>query len=166
MNHLSKSPIIDLPLEEKNRAFPAPSALNRRKFMTLLGASATSFAVQACGGGGGVAPTPPAQAPMPVTPGPAPVTPPADPATPVPPVTPVTPAPVWSTVPDLEFMQGVKSSIPVAAYVAFTGVLLSIKPNAIALPSGVTYNAATNAFDYDGIGGATLSSGHTLTAAG
>jgi len=156
------------------------SSVSRRNFIKLCSVGASTLALQACGGGGGgstsaTAPivtvpppstdpiqiTPPPVTPPPVTP--PPVTPP--PVTP-PPVTP-TPVPVWSMIPTLSFVQGVKSSIPIAQYVSITGAaLLGISLNNATLPAGVTFNAVAQAFDYDGFGAAATASGFILTATG
>jgi hypothetical protein len=127
----------------------------RRKFITFLGASASTLALQACGGGGAVAsPT----TTSPISGG----TPTPDPTNPPP-----SPAPVWTTVPTLVFTQGVPSSISVAAYVSLAGTTaLQLSLNSVTLPSGVTFNAANRSFDYDGQGGVVTTSGHVLTAAG
>lgn len=154
---MKRSPACSVP--------PAPQdvagqAISRRKFMSFVTAGATALAVQGCGGGSAAA--------APVTTSPATggtSTPPATGGGTTPPATPA--APVWSNVPALVFTQGVQSSISVAQYVSSssaTGLVLSL--NSVALPPGVTFNAAAMRFDYDGVGAAVTSDGHVLTANG
>jgi len=71
----------------------------------------------------------------------------------------------WQTVPTIMFAQGVASSISIAAYVIDpAGGALTITKNSVALPPGVTYDAANKRFVYDGIGGVGTSGGNVLTA--
>jgi len=73
--------------------------------------------------------------------------------------------PVWQTVPTVSFTQGVASSVSIAAYASDpNGDALTITKNAIALPAGVTYDAAGKRFVYDGNGAVGSTSGHVLTA--
>lgn len=129
----------------------AAQAISRRKFISFVTAGASALAIQGCGGGGSAAAAP-------VT------TSPATGGTTTPP--PVTPAPVWSNVPALVFTQGVKSSISVAQYVSSSSAGFVLSLNNVALPPGVTFNAAAMRFDYDGVGAAVTSDGHVLTANG
>jgi hypothetical protein len=131
-----------------------------------------ALAVQACGGGGGadgaaapMTPSPPAPvAPAPTpTPTPAPL--PVAPAPVVP--NPVTPAPVWLSIPNIAFTQGVQSSFSVAEYITVANVAAyTLTLNGATLPAGVTFNAVTRSFDYDGRGGVGGSDGLILTAIG
>lgn len=74
-------------------------------------------------------------------------------------------APVWSSVPAMTFVQGVQSSISVAAYVTDpNGDPLTITKNSVALPAGVTYDQLTQRFVYDGIGAVGSTGGNFLTA--
>jgi hypothetical protein len=147
---------------------------SRRSFMRYLSMSGVALAVQACGGGGGadgattpLTPSAPA-APTPA-PTPAPVVPPVvttpvvtQPAAPGP-----TPAPVWLSIPTIAFTQGVQSSFSVAEYITVANVAAyTLTLNGNALPAGVTFNAATRSFDYDGRGGVGGSDGLMLTAIG
>lgn len=184
MKHFPDSSTVTLP---QPPAFIAgPGGVSRRRFMGFLGIGAASLAVQGCGGGGGaaaVSPAPvvaPAAVPAPVIPAaavpapaaPAPAAPVPAPVTQVeaPPVAETAPAPapasVWLPIPPLVFTQGVASSISMAGYVSASNVkAFTLSLNATPLPSGVTFNSATNAFDYDGSGSMATSDGHVLTAA-
>lgn len=74
-------------------------------------------------------------------------------------------APVWSSVPAITFVQGVASSISIAAYVTDpNGDPLTIAKNSIALPAGVTYDQLNQRFVYDGIGAVGSTGGNVLTA--
>jgi hypothetical protein len=73
--------------------------------------------------------------------------------------------PTWQTVPNVMFAQGVASSRSIAAYVSDAdGDGLSITMNSVALPAGVTYDAANQRFVYDGVGAVGSTSGVVLTA--
>lgn len=159
MNHYCKTSNIALSHVPAESANSAP--LSRRRFISFLTAGATSLALQACGGGGASAST---SAPSPVATPPSAANP-----TPVTTPSPVTAAPAlaWTTVPDLTFVEGVKSSVSVGQWISGadpTAVVLSL--NTVALPAGVTYNSANKTFDYDGIGAATAAGGYVLTAIG
>jgi hypothetical protein len=169
MKHLSDSRAV-----APQSAVPgaSPSGVSRRSFISFLGIGAASLAVQGCGGGGGasapaVSPAPvvaPPSPSVPAVPVPAPVTPPV--ATPPVAETAPAPVPVWLPIPPLVFTQGVASSISIAAYVSASDVkAFTLSLNATPLPSGVTFNSATYAFDYDGQGSMATSEGHVLTAA-
>jgi hypothetical protein len=139
-------------------------AKQRRRFIQLMSASAATMALQACGGGGnaeaGTSLAGPAPAGEPVTP-PSTASGASGPSALVPASTP----PVWTVVPTLSFTQGVASSISISKYVkSSTGGPLAIALNGLALPPGVTYNARTLSFVYDGIGAVGSTSGHVLTA--
>lgn len=121
--------------------------ISRRRFMRTLGASAAGVALTACGGGGRV---------------PVPTKPPTPTPTPAPSPAP-NPAPVWSTIPTISFTEGVASSISIAGYVTDNNAL-AISKNAVALPAGVKFDAATKSFIYDGIGRVSATEGHVLTA--
>jgi hypothetical protein len=59
----------------------------------------------------------------------------------------------------------VASTISMSKYVkSASGGPLAIALNSVALPAGVTYNARTLSFVYDGIGAASSNDGHVLTA--
>jgi hypothetical protein len=128
--------------------------------MKLFAAGAASLAVQACGGGGGGG----ASAGAPITSLPIGSGPIGDPNTPAP-GTP-DPAAVWTTIPDLVFTQGVPASISIAPFVTAPGVkAITLALNtSVTLPAGVTFNATTKSFNYDGVGAAATSPGHILTA--
>jgi hypothetical protein len=139
-------------------------AAARRRILKLLAAGAGTLAVQACGGGGGGGSTTLSSGPVfnPGTDAPAGTQPPP----PQPPsMPPPDTAPVWTTVPDLNFTQGVAASISVGQYVTDNAVkTLLLSLTAGTLPAGVSFNAATMAFDYDGVGAAATATGLVLTA--
>lgn len=136
----------------------------RRRFIQLMSAGAATMALQACGGGGsatasttqgGPAPAEPALPPSTASGGA------SGPSALVPAGRP----PMWTVVPALTFTQGVASTISISKYVkSATGGPLAIALNGMALPPGVTYNARTLSFVYDGIGAVGSTSGHVLTA--
>ncbi|TFW17152.1 hypothetical protein E4L96_15030 [Massilia arenosa] len=131
---------------------------SRRRFMKLIAAGATSLAVQACGGGGGGAASSDTEL---LGLGPGKIKQPTNPSPGKP--TPVTP--VWTTVPDLQFTQGVAASISVAQYVSVSDAsAFTLSLNSVALPPGVTFNAAKMTFDYDGVGAPANTTNHILTA--
>lgn len=139
-------------------------AKQRRRFIQLMSASAATVALQACGGGGGATASTSQGGPAPAEPELPPRTASggaSGPSALVPASTP----PVWTVVPALVFTQGVKSTISISKYVrSASGGPLAIALNGIALPPGVTYNARTLTFAYDGIGAVGSTSGHVLTA--
>lgn len=164
MRHFTESPS---PFAASHGAPATVSrGLSRRGFIGLLGASAASFALQGCGGGGA---STAATAPAPVAPAPVlPATPVAAPAAPVAvaPVADPMPAPTWLPIPPLLFTQGVAASVSIAGYVSAANLkAFSLSLAGSPLPAGVTFNAATYAFDYDGRGTTTTSDGHVLVAA-
>lgn len=127
----------------------------RRAFLQALATSGAALAVGACsgsavtttantgggggvgGGGGGGTPPPPG----------------------------VNLAPVWSSVPTVSFTQGVASTFSVAAFVSDpNGDALTLTRNAVALPVGVTFDAANKRFVYDGIGALGSTNNVVLTA--
>ena len=129
--------------------------LTRRTFLRNVTVTAAALLASGCGGAGGAtlagdnAPAPPGQSPN---------TPPGE-----------TPSsnrpPVWSVIPTITFTQGIAASFSVAAFVTDEeNDALSIAKNANPLPAGVTYDAATKSFIYDGIGGVGSTGGHVLTA--
>jgi hypothetical protein len=126
--------------------------MTRRMFMRRFSAGTAAIALTACGGGGSVPVPQPTPAPSPA-PAPAPSSKPVV----------SNPPPVWSAVPTITFTQGVASTISIAAYVSDTQPL-AISKNSAGLPAGVTYNAATKSFVYDGIGAVGMTDGHVLTA--
>ncbi len=129
----------------------------RRTFIKLVTASASSVVLQACGGGGSSNAATGGSVTAPITP----VTPTTPPVT-----TPETPGlPAWSAIPALTFVQGIASSIPVGQYVGNAAAqAMSIALTAGQLPAGVTFNAATRSFDYDGSGAVASADGFVLTA--
>ncbi len=139
--------------------------------MRYFSVSVAALAVQGCGGGGSseTASATPAAPVAPVASNPTPVTiaptlPPTLPPTVA--EAPPAPAPVWLPVPALIFTQGVASSISIVDYVSVANTnAFSVSLNATPLPSGVTFNSTTRAFDYDGRGNMATSEGHVLTAA-
>jgi hypothetical protein len=68
----------------------------------------------------------------------------------------------WCTIPTLTFTEGVATAISVADYVSDNESLAIIK-NSASLPFGVTYDAATKSFVYDGMGPVCFTDGHVLT---
>jgi hypothetical protein len=122
--------------------------MTRRMFMRRFSAGTAAIALTACGGGGSVPVPQPTPAPAPA-PSSKPVV--------------SNPPPVWSPVPTITFTQGVPSTISIAGYVTDTQAL-TISKNSAGLPAGVTYNAATKSFVYDGIGAVGMTDGHVLTA--
>lgn len=74
-------------------------------------------------------------------------------------------APVWKTVPTITFVQGVASTVSIAAYATDpNGDALTITKNSVALPAGVTYDEANKRFVYDGTGTVGSAGGNVLTA--
>lgn len=139
------------------------SAKQRRRFIQLMSASAATMALQACGGGGSATASTSQGGPAAAEPAPPAGTAAGSsgPSALVPASTP----PVWTTVPTLTFTQGVASTISISKYVkSSSGGPLAIALNSIALPPGVTYNARTLSFAYDGIGAVGSTDGHVLTA--
>ncbi len=117
----------------------------RRAFLRTLTTTTAALAIGACGG------------PTGSTPDAAPGGPGANPASNLP--------PVWQTVPTVSFTQGVASSVSIAAYASDpNGDALTITKNSVALPAGVTYDAAGKRFVYDGNGAVGSTGGHVLTA--
>lgn len=120
---------------------------DRRSFIKLVTAGASSVVLEACGGGsgGGAGDGGSVTSPLPVT-------------------TPSSPSlPVWSPIPTLTFVQGVRSSISIAGYVS-NATNATLLLTAGTLPPGVTFNAATRAFDYDGSGAVASADGFVLAA--
>jgi len=117
----------------------------RRAFLRTLTTTTAALAIGACGG------------PTGSTPDAAPGGPGANPASNLP--------PVWQTVPTVSFTQGVASNVSIAAYASDpNGDALTITKNSVALPAGVTYDAAGKRFVYDGNGAVGSTGGHVLTA--
>lgn len=151
------------------------AAPSRRRFLTYLSAGASSLALQACGGTAAfnvvlASSTVTSPAPTPVTPVPVipvPVTP-VTPTQPTTPTTPTVPTPATlslSTIPDLNFVEGLPSSVSLAQWIAGADpAVVTLTLNAVALPAGVTYNSNTKSFDYDGVGAATAGAGYIITA--
>jgi hypothetical protein len=87
--------------------------------------------------------------------------------TPASPVTPAPATPLWLSIPTIAFVQGTPSSFSVADYItAANAAALTLTLNATPLPAGVTFNAASRTFDYDGRGAVAGTDGHVLTAIG
>lgn len=118
----------------------------RRAFLKAMTATTAALATGACGGPAPMGSSAPAtggnQAP------------------------PANRPPVWLTVPTITFTQGIASSSSIAGYVSDpNGDALTItRTDAIALPAGVTYDAAGKRFVYDGVGAVGSTGGHVLTA--
>jgi hypothetical protein len=132
------------------------SPAERRAFLKALTTTTAALALGACGAAGGPDDTPAQPGanpnpPAPIAPGPTPPGP--------------NRVPVWRTVPTIGFPQGVPSSISIAAYVSDPdGDALTITMNSVALPAGVTYDAANKRFVYDGVGPLGSTSGVVMTA--
>ncbi|HEV2608914.1 MAG TPA: hypothetical protein VGU61_01505 [Noviherbaspirillum sp.] len=144
------------PVSDAGFAQPA-NQLNRRTFLRNVTITAAALVANGCGGGAGGATLagdnssapPPGQSPS-APPGQSPTS---------------NRPPVWSVIPTITFTQGIASSFSIAAFVTDEeNDALSITKNAVALPAGVTYDAATRSFIYDGIGGIASTGGHVLTA--
>lgn len=74
-------------------------------------------------------------------------------------------APVWSSVPTVQFVAGVASTFSIAPYVTDPdGDDLTITLNDVPLPAGVTYDAVARELVYDGSGPVAMTTGHVLTA--
>jgi hypothetical protein len=74
-------------------------------------------------------------------------------------------APVWTAIPPIVFVAGVASSFSIAAYVSDPdGDALVLELNDVALPAGVTFDAAGMRFVYDGVGAIAMTTGHVLSA--
>jgi hypothetical protein len=150
--------------------------VNRRRFLGVLTAGATSLALQACGGGGGGGVAVNGSAAAAVIPPAAGGTAPSTPASPTTSTSTSTSASTsttsaatvaWAMVPTISFTQGVASSISVAQWLqGADAATVAITLNAAALPAGVTFNAATRTLDYDGVGAVGSTDGHILTATG
>lgn len=74
-------------------------------------------------------------------------------------------APVWTTIPTITFFQGNAANVSVAAYATDPdGDPMTFTKNGVALPTGVTFDAAGKRFVYDGSAAASGTNGHILTA--
>lgn len=130
--------------------------LTRRTFLRNVTVTAAALLANGCGGAGG-ATLAGDNSPAPL-PGQPPSTPPGQSPSPNRP-------PVWSVIPTITFTQGIAASFSIAAFVTDEdNDALSIVKNAVALPVGVTYDAASKSFVYDGIGDIGSTGGHVLTA--
>jgi hypothetical protein len=120
------------------RAFSERRVSERRAFLKVLTATTAALAMGGCGiGGPGSESSPPA----------------------------ANLAPAWQTVPNVTFAQGVAASVSIASYVSdANGNALAITMNFVALPAGVTYDAANKRFVYDGVGAIGSTPGVVLTA--
>jgi hypothetical protein len=68
-------------------------------------------------------------------------------------------------MPTVQFTQGVASTFSVASFVSDpNGDALTLTRNAVALPVGVTFDAANKRFVYDGIGALGSTNNVVLTA--
>lgn len=118
----------------------------RRALLRALATTAAALSVARCGGGG--------DAPAGAAPAPAPG---GGPATNV--------APVWVTIPTVQFTRGVASSFSLASFVSdANGDALTITMNAVTLPAGVTFDAAGKRLVYDGNGALASIGGVRMTA--
>lgn len=73
--------------------------------------------------------------------------------------------PAWQTVRTITFVEGIASSVSIAAYVTDpNGDPLTINWISGALPAGVTYDAPNKRFVYDGIGAVSIGGGNVLRA--
>jgi len=121
----------------------------RRAFLKVLTTTTVALVIGGCGGA--------------ATPDPASSAPGANPPPGSPPGANL--APAWQTVPNVTFAQGVPSSVSIDAYVRdANGDGLVIAMNSATLPAGVTYDAVSKRFVYDGIGDIGSTSGVVLTA--
>jgi hypothetical protein len=74
-------------------------------------------------------------------------------------------APVWTSIPNLSFTQGVAQTISIASYVSDAdGDALTIAMNSVVLPAGVTFEPANKLFRYNGVGAVATAAGVVLTA--
>lgn len=139
---------------------------SRRSFMRYLSVGAAALVVEGCGGGAADTAVATPSIP-PVAGATAPVAAPA-PAPAAPAVTaPAPSAPVWLSIPTIAFTQGTPSSFSVADYIpAASAAAFTLSLNEAPLPAGVTFNAATRSFSYDGQGAVASTEGHMLTAVG
>jgi len=136
----------------------------RRAFLRTLTATTAALATARCGGGSSDSKTASPVAGVPPTPTPTPTPTPSPTPTPTPTPTPNAP-PVWATIPTVTFTQGVASSFSIATFVSdANGDPLTITMNAVALPAGVTFDAAGKRLVYDGIGAIRSVSGVRMTA--
>jgi hypothetical protein len=118
-----------------------PARKSRRAFMQVFGLGIAACTLNACGSGSGslggaFAPSNSANADA---------------------------EPLWASIPALTFTEGVAARISIASYVTDSDSV-SITKNSVALPAGVTYDAPTKSFVYDGVGGVSTTDGHVLTA--
>jgi hypothetical protein len=121
----------------------------RRALLRALTATAAALAVARCGGGSDATNAAPAPGPGP-GPGPGPAT---------------NVAPVWASIPAVQFTQGVASSFPLGSFVSdANGDALVITMNAVTLPAGVTFDAAGKRLVYDGNGAAASVNAVQMTA--
>jgi len=137
------------PTTQDSSAVDGPDTqVSRRSFLRNVTVTAAALLTNGCGGGAGGATLAGGESAVP----------PGQPAT-------ANRLPVWSQIPTITFTQGVAASFSIAAYVTDEdNNALSIVKNDIALPAGVTYDAATKSFVYDGVGGVAATGGHVLTA--
>jgi hypothetical protein len=122
----------------------------RRALLRALTTTTAALAVARCGGGGDAATNAaPAPGSGPV-PGPGPAN---------------NVAPVWASIPTVQFTQGVASSFSLASFVSdANGDALAITMNAVTLPAGVTFDAAGKRLVYDGNGAAASVNAVQMTA--
>jgi hypothetical protein len=158
MDNILNSPHISNSLTMLADAAPV-GAVNRRTFMRFLTVGVAAVAVQGCGGdvasAGAAAPVVPVAPIAPVAPQPAPVVAAPNPAA----------VPVWADIPAISFTQGTPSTISVANYITVAdAAVVTLTLNQTPLPPGVTFNAATRSFDYDGSGSVAVADGFVLTA--
>lgn len=136
-------------LVAQETALQSGTQLTRRIFLRNVTVTAASLLAGGCGGGAGGATLTGDKTPA-ASPGQAPTG---------------NRSPVWTVIPTITFTQGIAASFSVAAFVTDEeNDALTITKNAIALPAGVTYDASTKSFVYDGVGGPSSTGGHVLTA--
>lgn len=136
--------------DEGNIPMDAAVSAERREFLKSLTLTTAALAVGGCTSNSQVAPKEGLLKPsVPSGPG--------SPAVNLP--------PSWQAVPTITFTQGVRSSFSIAGYASDpNGNPLTITKNSAALPPGVTYDAASKSFVYDGVGAPASTTGHALIA--
>jgi len=123
----------------------------RREFLRNVGATAAAMLTSACGGGDASSSDSPAGA--------------ANEFHGSTSLSVASPPLVWSQIPTITFTQGIPARFSIADFVTDAeNDVLNITKNNVALPDGVTYDAATKSFVYDGRGAVGFSGGHVLTA--
>lgn len=135
----------------KIERLPSECALPRRNFLKYLGASAGGLGLQACGGS--AAPDAPNAGAA------------DQPTMLLGSLTQSGTLPIWSPVPTLTFTVGAPASVSIAPYVTSkTTSEMRISLNSGTPPAGVTYDAAKQTFNYDGVGTLGSSTGLVMYA--